>query len=90
MDGTQKLAHRISEIIRRLYAGETLQRDALVAEFAVSERTIFRDLNRLSDWMEADTSSSPALNTRCSPSRCRRWSPCSTCMSCFPVTCSRA
>ena len=64
MDGTQKLAHRISEIIRRLYAGETLQRDALVAEFAVSERTIFRDLNRLSDWMEADTSSGYRLQPR--------------------------
>ncbi len=56
MDGTQKLTGRISEIIRRLYAGETLQREALTAEFGVSERTIFRDLKRLDDWLDPDTS----------------------------------
>ena len=56
MDSTQKLTGRISEIIRRLYAGESLQRDALVAEFSVSERTIFRDLKRLDQWLDPDTS----------------------------------
>lgn len=56
MDSTKKLSTRISEIIRRLYTGETLQREALIAEFDVSERTIFRDLQRLDDWIDPDTS----------------------------------
>ena len=51
-DSSKKLSARLAELIRRLYAGEQLQREALIAEFRVSERTIFRDLERLEDWIE--------------------------------------
>lgn len=53
-ENTQKLAKRLTEIIQRLYAGEQLQRTALAQEFDVSERTIFRDLSRLDEWVQSN------------------------------------
>ena len=49
-ENTTKLAKRLTELIHRLYAGEQLQQAATLAqEFNVSERTIFRDLERLEE-----------------------------------------
>lgn len=43
----ETLAFRIAEILLKLNLGEALSRQALADEFKVSERTIYRDLNRL-------------------------------------------
>ena len=53
-ENTTKLARRLTELIHRLYAGEQLQQAATLAqEFNVSERTIFRDLERLEEWVHS-------------------------------------
>lgn len=43
------LAWRLAEILRLLHLGEQLDRRQLAERFGVSERTIYRDLNRLGD-----------------------------------------
>ncbi|MBR8655816.1 WYL domain-containing protein [Achromobacter sp. Marseille-Q0513] len=43
------LALRLAEILRLLHLGEPLDRHELAGRFGVSERTIYRDLNRLGD-----------------------------------------
>lgn len=43
------LAWRLAEILRLLHLGEQLDRQQLAERFGVSERTIYRDLNRLGD-----------------------------------------
>ncbi|WP_338881236.1 WYL domain-containing protein [Achromobacter veterisilvae] len=43
------LALRLAEILRLLHLGEQLARQELATRFGVSERTIYRDLNRLGD-----------------------------------------
>lgn len=40
------LATRLADILLKLNVGEAFTRDELAAEFSVSERTIYRDLNR--------------------------------------------
>lgn len=42
-----RLALRLAEILLRLNQGEKIARSELAEEFQVSERTIYRDLNRL-------------------------------------------
>ena len=48
-----RLSVRLSLIISRLLAGETLNMRKLAAEFGVSERTLHRDLSRprISGWL---------------------------------------
>ncbi len=41
------LAYRLAEILLKLNLGDSFTREELATEFKVSERTIFRDLNRL-------------------------------------------
>ncbi|WP_421339118.1 HTH domain-containing protein [Aeromonas veronii] len=43
------LALRLAEILRLLHLGEQPDRHYLAERFGVSERTIYRDLNRLGD-----------------------------------------
>jgi predicted DNA-binding transcriptional regulator YafY len=47
------LAFRLAETLRLLHAGERPTRLQLAERFAVNERTIYRDLNRLGDVVEA-------------------------------------
>ncbi len=47
-DNTQ-LAQRLAEILRNLYQGEILDKHALAATYSVTERTIYRDLQRLGE-----------------------------------------
>ncbi|RRW39685.1 WYL domain-containing protein [Pseudomonas luteola] len=47
------LALRLAEIIRLLYSGERPTRLQLADRFAVNERTIYRDLNRLGEIIES-------------------------------------
>lgn len=46
------LAQRLAEILLRLNQAESFSRQALAEEFGVSERTIYRDLNRLGEIIE--------------------------------------
>ena len=41
------LAYRLAGVLLKLNQGESLVLDDLAAEYGVSERTIYRDLNRL-------------------------------------------
>lgn len=47
------LAFRLAEILRLLHSGERLTRPQLADRFAVNERTVYRDLNRLGDVIES-------------------------------------
>ncbi|WP_147694679.1 helix-turn-helix transcriptional regulator [Vogesella mureinivorans] len=49
-----RLAERLATILMRLYAGDILSRQQLMEEFGVSERTVFRDLERLAGLIELD------------------------------------
>lgn len=49
-----RLAERLANILMRLYAGDSLSRQQLMEEFGVSERTVFRDLERLAGLIEQD------------------------------------
>ena len=66
-DSTQKLAKRLTQIIQRLYTGEQLQRAALAQEFNVSERTIFRDLERLDQWVHSNADGGYQLKSHLQP-----------------------
>ena len=45
-------AERIAQILMKLYRGEAITCAALVSEFGVHERTIYRDIGRLSGIVE--------------------------------------
>lgn len=51
---TDKLAYRLAAILSKLYKGESLKRQQLVEEFGVTERTIYRDIDRLDTLVETD------------------------------------
>lgn len=48
------LAYRLAGILLKLNQGETLDLDELAAEYGVSSRTVYRDLNRLGNVVERD------------------------------------
>jgi len=50
------LAYRLAGILLKLNQGEALVLDDLAAEYRVSERTVYRDLNRLGGIVERDPS----------------------------------
>lgn len=50
------LAYRLAGILLKLNQGEALVLDDLAAEYGVSERTVYRDLNRLGGIVERDPS----------------------------------
>ena len=70
-------AERIAQILMKLYRGEAITCSALVSEFGVHERTIYRDIGRLSGIVEriagggGPTSSPKPTASNCKKMTCR-------------------
>ena len=61
------LAHRLAAMLGAVYAGQSLDRGKLASQFGVTERTVYRDLQRLAPYIELQADGNYHLAPRFNP-----------------------